>query len=56
MTEATLESALIALIERRNRLIQLDMENHVQERGVATLRQRINACTEAIREVKARLG
>jgi hypothetical protein len=48
------DTILTALTERRNRLIQLDMEGKVQPRSTQTLRQRVNACTEAIAAVKGR--
>lgn len=39
---------LVALHERRNRLIQLDMHDRVNKASVPKLRARINECTEAI--------
>lgn len=47
-----LDVILTALYERRNRLIQLDMSKSIQERSVESLRSRINACTNAIHDLK----
>ena len=48
------DTILTALYERRNRLIQLDMDGRVNEPNVETLRSRINAVTDAINEMKQR--
>lgn len=48
------DTVLTALYERRNRLIQLDMDKRVNEPSVTTLRSRINAVTDAIDAIKTR--
>lgn len=52
MDKATHEVIMTALHERRNRLIQLDLEGHVNERSLPTIRQRINEVTSAINKLK----
>ncbi len=47
-----LETILVALHERRNRLVQLDISGTVSDRSVGTLRSRINEVSHAIRYVK----
>lgn len=44
---------LTALHERRNRLIQLDINERVNKPSVPKLRARINECTEAINALTA---
>lgn len=48
------DTIITALVERRNRLIQLDMEGRVNEPSVPSLRSRINEVTDAINVMKAR--
>lgn len=47
---------LTSLHERRNRLIQLDMQGKVRGESVPTLRARINEVTEAIHALKLAKG
>lgn len=48
-----LDTILVALHERRNRLITLDTNGGASERAVPTLRARINEVTDAINFAKA---
>lgn len=50
---AELNTILVALHERRNRLIQLDTGGQATERAVPGLRARINEVTDAIAFAKA---
>ena len=48
-----LDTILVALHERRNRLIQLDVGGGATERALPTLRERINEVTDAIQFAKS---
>lgn len=57
MMQDHVDTILTALHERRNRLVQLDMQNKVRKASVPKLRDRINACTEAINAIQqAKVG
>jgi hypothetical protein len=53
---AELDTIITALHERRNRLINLDVNGGATERATPTLRARINEVTDAINFAKALKG